>query len=120
MSDKPPTPERRPNPRLANPIYEGLETLPRVQQVRLSKDECAELRAEVERLKELCSYFEPRLRRLSNEKITRDAEVERLRDEGDRLRAALTAMDQAIAGHPLYETSALQRQVQGLISDCDD
>jgi len=40
------------------------------------------------------------------------AECKRERDE---LRAALSAMDQAMAGHPIYETSTLQRQVQSLL-----
>jgi hypothetical protein len=39
-----------------------------------------------------------------------------LRAENERLRTALAAMDQAMAGHPIYETSALQRQVQGLLA----
>jgi len=36
--------------------------------------------------------------------------------ENERLREALSAMNEAMAGHPIYEMSALQRQVQSLLA----
>jgi len=80
--------------------------------------------AEVERLR---AAYDRDIRAEKREVERLKAEVGRALDEPTQnehdlytevklLRTALEAMNQALAGHPIYEMSALQRQVQSLLA----
>jgi chromosome segregation ATPase len=91
------------------------------------------LHDEVERLRAAIVELQQDVERLQQQRAEQMLKNEQLREglvnagrqlaatedswqaEVERLRAGLEAMDEAMAGHPIYETSALQRQVQGLI-----
>jgi len=84
---------------------------------------------EIERLRAQVAARENYAVTLEQRAMRAEAEVERLKadpvvdgrlayleSQNKRLRTALEAMDQAMAGHPIYEMSALQRQVQSLLA----